>query len=394
MRFKFWYEKNHRLNTITIISNSFDELKYDINYPDNIIKIKELKPININKQFILKDDKEFLEFFYEMSTMLESKLPIKDVVEILLNTDFSNNIKNILLSIDNALKNGQPIYKALKVHQDYLGYLPILFFKLGERNSNLDQSINSLYKILYENFTIKEKLKKAISYPMILVVSLFISVATIFYFVIPKFQYIFIQLGDSLPFSTYLLLKFKSFLDDNYIFLTVFIVIFWLISTIIYKNYKYYFDKIFILHIPYFSNMYRYMVFYKLFLSISLIVKSKFQFQDAIISTKNISNNLYIKNNLENIIQDINNGMSISRSFEKTSLFDRVAIRLLLTAQKTNKMEKILDDIQKIYKKRLGQNIKIFTTFLEPTLIFIISTIILWLVLAIMTPVWELGNLI
>jgi len=149
-----------------------------------------------------------------------------------------------------------------------------------------------------------------------------------------------------------------------------------------------------LLYIPYFSNMYRYMILYKLFLSLSFIVKSKFQFQDALQSSKNISNNLYVKNNFENIIQDINNGYSISRAFEKTNLFDTVTIRLLLTAQKTNKMEIILEDIQKIYQKKLSQNIKLFTTFLEPFLILIISSIVLWLVLAIMTPVWQLSSLI
>ena len=111
-------------------------------------------------------------------------------------------------------------------------------------------------------------------------------------------------------------------------------------------------------------------------------------------SAKNISHNLYVKRNLENIIRDINNGMSISRSFEKTNLFDKVAIRLLLTAQKTNQMERILEDIQKIYKKRLSQNIEKFTLFLEPLLILIISSVVLWLVLAIMTPVWELSSVI
>ena len=394
MKYKIFYEYNGVLKNKILKANSLDELKLHNDLPKNIIKIKKIKNIKLEFNFIRKNDQELLELFYEMSVMLEANLPIKDVVEILLNTQFSSTVKKILLSIQNSLLNGQPIYKSLKTYQNYLGYLPILFFRLGERNGNIAYSISSLYQILNESFIIKQKLKKAISYPSILVAALFIAVGIIFNFVIPRFDYIFSQLGDNLPFSTYCLVWIKNFIDNYYIYILLVFLMLMSLLIVLYKFYKYKIDQILLLNIPYFSNMYRYMILYKLFLSLSFIVKSKFQFQDALQSSKNISNNLYVKNNFENIIQDINNGYSISRAFEKTNLFDTVTIRLLLTAQKTNKMEIILEDIQKIYQKKLSQNIKLFTTFLEPFLILIISSIVLWLVLAIMTPVWQLSSLI
>ena len=394
MKYKLCFEEKGKLKTIILESSSIENLKTLNGYPLNIIKIKKIKPFKIDSLVVFKNDKEVLELFYEMSTMLEAKLPIKDVIEILLNTQFSPRLQDILYSMQNAIKNGQPIYKVLKNYQNYLGYLPILFFKLGEKNSNFSTSISALYKILNESYTIKQKINKAMSYPLILVVALFVSVGIIFNFIVPKFAYIFAQLGDNLPLSTYILLQIKEFIDNYYIFIIFFLFLSIIGIFTLYKNHKYYFDKIFILYIPYFSSMYRYMIFYKLFLTISLIVRSKFQFQDAMDSARNISNNLFVKRNLENIIRDINSGMSISRSFEKTNLFDKVAIRLLLTAQKTNQMERILEDIQRIYKKRLSSNIEKFTIFLEPLLILIISSIVLWLVLAIMTPVWELSSVI
>ena len=394
MKYKIYYEQNQKEKSIKIEEESIEKLKENSNYPLNVIRIKKIEPFNLKFNLTIKNDKEILELFYEMSTMLEAKLNIDEVLEILLNTKFNKNTNNLLLSMKNALLNGQDIYKSLQKHQSYIGYLPMIFFKIGERNSNLAQSVNSLYNLLSENYKIKQKLKKAISYPMILLLALFCSVLIIFIYVIPKFTYIFESLGDDLPFSTFLLLYIKDFVVLNYIYIFVFMILGYLIILYLFKKYQYFMHKVLIMDIPYFSNMYRYMVFYKLFLSLYLIVKSKFQFQNALIGIKNISSNKFVKTKINEIIQDINNGMSISRAFEKTKLFDKLAIRLLLTAQKTNKMESMLEEIQKLYKKRLVQYIDKFTLILEPILIFIISSIVLWLVLAIMSPIWQMGSLI
>jgi general secretion pathway protein F len=394
MRFNIWYEKDKKISTKTIEVNSKEELKYHKSYPLNVINIQEIKKYNLRNIFYNKNDTELLELFYEMSIMLKSKLQIKEIIEILINTKFTKNIQDILYTIDKALNNGYPIYKALEQHKNTLGYLPILFFKLGEQNSNFENAISSLYEILKENNIIKQKLQKVLTYPIILVGALVIALSIIFTVVIPQFEYIFIQLGDNLPLSTYILVKIQKFLFEYY--MLVFIILICIYFLIIYlKNrYKSIYDKFIFLNIPYFSDMYRYMMFYKLFLSISLMVKSKFQFAQALINSKNITNNIFLENELNKILYDINNGISISKAFENRDIFDSITIRLLLTAQKTNTLETILYDLKIIYKEKLTKFMGKFTTFLEPFLIFIISSIILWIVLAIMTPVWQLSSII
>ncbi|HIP12084.1 MAG TPA: type II secretion system F family protein [Arcobacter sp.] len=394
MRFKVYYEDDKKLKSISLDANSKSDLKENENYPYNVVKIKEISKFEFQNKFIIKNDKEILEIFYEMSTMLEAKLSIDEVLEILLNTKFSKNTNEVLLSMRNALANGYDIHKALQKHQKYIGYLPIIFFKIGERNSNLAESISSLYNLLNENYIINQKLKSATSYPIMLLFALLTSLIVIFIYVIPKFEYIFSSLGDDLPLSTFMLLFIKDFVSLYYVYIFLSLFIIYILTLSIYKKYQYFFDEVLISKIPYVSSMYKYTVFYKLFLSLYLIVKSKFQFQNALISVENISSNLYVRTKIKDIIQDINNGMSISRAFEKTKLFDNIAIRLLLTAQKTNKIETILFDIQQLYKKRLMQYIKKLTLVLEPLLMAFISSIVLWLVLAIMTPIWQMGTLI
>jgi len=384
MKYKIWYEENKQLKTIVVNDKN--------NFPKNIIKIKELQPFKI--PILFKNNREIIELFYEFSLMLEAKLPLKETIELLLQTTHKNRINQILLSMKQALIEGKPLYIILEQYKSYIGALPIVFFKLGEQNSNIENSIQALYKLLNEFQYIKQEILKTLKYPFILLISLFASINIIFTFVLPRFSYIFTQFGDNLPKSTKILLDIKYCFDHYglfFILLLGFIIIF---LYKLYKMYKYNFDKFILMKIPYFSNMYRYIVLYKIFLSLHLIVKSKFQFQNALKNILFISDNLYIKKSIENIINNISKGISISESFKEVNIFDNTTIKLLFTAEKTNKMEQILDDITQLYKKRLTTNIKNFTTILEPLLIFIIASIILWLVLAIMTPIWQLSQVL
>jgi len=95
---------------------------------------------------------------------------------------------------------------------------------------------------------------------------------------------------------------------------------------------------------------------------------------------------------LNYILKDLNKGIDIHQAFLNTKIFDNTTLRLLQTAQESNKFELILDDIVNIYDSKVNKSMNSFKIYLEPILIFFISIIVLWLVLAIMTPIWDLSS--
>jgi general secretion pathway protein F len=140
--------------------------------------------------------------------------------------------------------------------------------------------------------------------------------------------------------------------------------------------------------------MKRYLIFYKFFLSASLIVKSKHNFQDALIYSKHTANNQYFLDKVSHIIQEINNGTSLNQAFKNSNLFEEINIRMISVGENINNFELILENLTYLNKQQLTKSLDEFIAILNPFLIFIISSFILWLVLAIMTPVWEMSNFI
>jgi general secretion pathway protein F len=386
MKYKITFQENGKIKSK--ISPSIEDGK-------NIISIQPLEstPFEFNLLNNKKED-EIVFLFYEISMMLSSKLPIKDIIEILLKSHKQGFKKEVLETINKSLQDGQPIYKSLQKYEKKLGYLPILFFKLGEQNSNLTTALSSLYELLSENQNITNKIKKSLQYPLILLISFIISLVFIFIFVVPKFEYIFVEFGDKLPLSTTILLFVKNIFFEHYLFVFGIIVATFSLFYFLFQKYKYFFHKMIFFGVPYFSTMYRYLIFYKFFLSIALIVKSKHKFQDALYYAKDTTTNKFIQQEITLIIKDINDGVSISEVFRKRDFFDEIALRMITVGENTNNLEMILEDLKDINKKQLIKTIDDLSAFITPFFILIISFFVLWLVLAIMTPIWEMGNFI
>jgi general secretion pathway protein F len=391
MKFKVYHENNFSLESRTLEASSLNSLVNHNNLPKNIIHIMEIKKFQLLDIFI-KD--ETLDLIYEFKTMLNSKLQFESIVEILLKTNKNKNNQKLLQIIHHALLNGQKVSSAFRNNNFSIKHEMILFFKLSENNSNLQSSINALYEILHHNKKIKDDFLSTISYPLILLLSLIISIIIIFIFVIPKFENIYTSFDSTLPYSTEILLDIKYLLFEYYFYIIIFIVTLIIMFKFIYTLLQSAFDKILLLKIPIFSTMYRNILFYKLFLSLHLVVKSKHKFYNALDDSKGIIHNKYLYTQLVCILKDLNNGISINKSFENTKIFDLDILSLLAISQESDNIEDILYDIKNIYSNKVIKSMQNVKAYFEPFLIFIMASIILFIVLALMTPIWDLSTVI
>ena len=390
MKYNIYYQKNNRIKVLKLDSQNIKSIQLNKNYPLNIIYIEESKRLEFN---IFNNENEKLEMFYEIKTMLEANLELKYIVDILLKSDFNSKNRRVLELIQISIKNGQNIYESLEEEKNYLGEL-IIFFKIAHDNSNMKESMQSLYLMLEKENSIKNNISKLLTYPVVLIISIFTTIFVLFIYVVPKFENIYAQFGSNLPLSTQILLKVKDILFNHYFLVAAMIIVFFISLKIIYSIYKYYIDKFILTNIPIFSTLYKNILLYKLFLSLSLQVNSKEKFYNALLNSINTVNNIYLKSKLQYILKDIKNGKSIYYAFLQTNSFDLFTLRLLHTAEVTNRLGELLENIVHIYDSNIVKNIEKFKVYFEPLLIFIISSVVLWLVLAIMTPIWDLGSVI
>ena len=384
MKYKIIYQQDGKIATLKV--NQLDNL------PKNIIKIQEKKQL-FSFSWKQTNKKSLLYLFEQLNTMLNANITFSEAIELALKTQQEKTIQDILLTIQNSITSGQPIEKALQKYKDILGDVVILFLKLGIENGNIKQSINSLTQLLKEDMKIKTKLDDTLRYPKLLIASLFVALGMVFIYVVPNFEYIFTMSKNQIPLSTQVLLSLNNILTDYFwIVLIGIISIGLLLYYGIYKRFQFAVHKFIILHLTLLNRVLKDYYFYRFFLLISIIVHSKYQFQVAIENSINIIPNIYLKKSIQTILHDIKNGVSISNAFKKTQLFDSLTIQLLFTAENTASYESILHDIANYYKQKFQDSLKIFSSYIEPIIIVSIASVVLWLMLAIMLPIWNMSS--
>lgn len=208
---------------------------------------------------------------------------------------------------------------------------------------------------------------------------------------------IFEQSMNDLPLATKVLLQ-TQYIFENYSFLLFLgIVTFIGFFVFFYKyndNFEYFIHRILVDKLFLIKDIYLNMQLYKLFLVIDIMLKSNYEFHKAFISSKILLKNKYLLDKISLIDNLLQNGRSINDSFLQTEIFDDIVLNLINTGEVSNSLGITVDEIKKIYKNRFYDKMNLLTSLIQPIFLIVIMALILWIVLAIFMPIWNMGTMI
>lgn len=392
-KYKITYQDENRVKTKIIESSNLQEESL----PSKILTIKpinEKKDLNIFKSKIKIDKNVLISIFYELNIMLQANLMLNDALGILAQNYKEEKLKRFIDDLKKALLGLDSIDNIFKDYR--IDIYIVSFLKLCQKNGNINVNINALSMLLKEELKIKKDFAKAIRYPFILLISLFLSINIIFYFVVPKFKVIFVNNYESLPFATKTLFNIHTlymsyFIYSILLFLSiVFLVIYFYLKN---KEFEYLLSKLLFKDIYFIRELYSFMQLYRIFLVISIMLESNYEFIKALNSSKTLIRNKYLLDKISLIENLLKNGKSINLSFKRSNIFDSLVLNLINTAEASNSLTLISKEIKDIYKNRFDEKMKKFISYIEPIFLIVIVSLVLWIILAIFIPIWDMGSM-
>lgn len=387
MKYKVKYQENGQIKSKYISKN--EEL------PQNVLKVEKSFFHFFEQEDKTISLKSLNELFYELSIMLEAKILLEDAIDILLENQKEKKIKVFLEIIKKSFLNSLDIKEELKSYK--INHHIIAFLKLSQSSGDISRNISLLSMLLNENYELKKSLYKTFTYPLILLFSFFFAILAIFNFVIPKFQTMFEQTQASMSFATKSLFFAKD-VFDNYFFLISFVVlsIVFLFYFLYQKvdSFVYFLDEKLFNSFFLFSKIYRFKLFYNYFLFIDILLESKYDFKESISKGKVSINNQFFLDRITKVENLLEEGRSISYAFNAVSIFDEVTLNLIRTGELTNSLSITISKINKIYKKRVEDNLKLFSVMVEPIFFLVVMSLIIWIILAIFVPLWNMSEML
>ncbi len=354
-----------------------------------------IEKINFFEQSVSQE--MIIEMFSQMQLMLDANLSLIETLQLLKSNESNKRLIKILDTMYTTVQQGNLFKNRLIQDKNTLGLLPIIFLDLGQRNDDLKGAIKILVQLLELKLESQQKLKKAFQYPIILFSTLMISIATIFIYLLPQFEPLFTQFGDQLPLQTKLLLDMKDFISEYLLFILG--LIFFIVAFVYYQyrsknEYRMIIDEVIVTRIFIVRKLVLWFELLVIFKTMHLLLEQKFTLQEAIEKVIPVIQNNYIKIIFIHISSEINKGMKLDQVVSRYKIFDPLIVKLILVGHNSDQFDLIFGKISNIFQQRFNKLIERFIKLVEPIFLFVMALFIVWIMLAIFIPLWDIGKVL
>lgn len=360
--------------------------------------IKELKSGSAAKSAGIKHKRvksiELSDFCWQLATMLEGGVPLIDAVETICDDIDNLTLRITLNKVVKQMQGGKAFAESLA---DHPGVFDALFCSLvlaGESGGALTTTLQRLGDHFAEKDKLARKVKGAMSYPIFVVVFIFLILVAVMTFIIPRFRTIFDQIDGELPIFTKIFITVYDNIMANSIYGIVIVVSIIVFCGVWNKTDKgrRQFSQL-ILSIPMIGKIIRqsfYVVFCR---TLSTLLVNGVSVLDAFHILSGMTKNTVIQDAVSGTRENIIEGSSISNSMAHTGFFPNMAIKMAQVGEESGSMPKVLDRTGDHFERKVEGTITAMTSLLEPILIVSVGAIVLVVVLALYLPIFSISDI-
>ena len=332
-------------------------------------------------------------FTRRLHIMLSSGVPLLSSLISLQETS-SKEMSRVLASVNEDIQLGHSFSEAIAKFPRQFNTTYVALVSIGETSGSLQKSLKDILRVKDQEQKVSRKINVASVYPVVISIILVVFMFAAYMFFIPQFSEHFEGIGMELPQFTQLIFGIGEFFP--YIFGTIaFIVIVFLFlkKNIPEVNYMYkrYADKI-KLKMPVIKNVTSASYMYSFSSSIALMLDNGIRLSDTLSLTGRTINNIYIKNEIEDVANLMVHGLTFSESLREQENFDEILINIALTGEKSGKMVFSLNQVAEYYEQELSRQIDALLELVQPLSILLIGLTIAPIIIAAYLPILDMSS--
>lgn len=337
--------------------------------------------------------KEIVIFTRQFSTMINAGLPLVQCLDILSSQQPNPTFKKILAQIKQDVEGGSTFADALSKHPKVFDSLYVNLVAAGEIGGVLDTVLNRLAVYMEKNENLKNKIKSAMTYPVIVLCVAFGVVAVLMIFVIPTFSDMFKQFGSALPAPTQFVVSLSNFFRDFWWAIFGAIAGFIIAMKWVRKQPKgrYFTDKMF-LRLPVFGPLLRKVAVAKFTRTLGTMISSGVPIMDGLEITSKTAGNVIVEEAIRSVRTSISEGKSMSEPLEQTGIFPGMVVQMIAVGEATGAMDQMLGKIADFYDEEVDTAVEALTSALEPMLMVFLGGIIGFVVVAMYLPIFQMAQ--
>lgn len=337
---------------------------------------------------------DILLFTRQLSTMLAAGLPIIKAFEIVGAGHENPSMEALILTVKNAITSGHTLAESLSKHPLYFDNLFCSLISAGERSGTLDTMLGRVGTYLEKSQTLKKKIKKASTYPIVVFSAAMGASSVLLLFVVPRFQDMFKSFGADLPGFTQMIVNLSNFLQAYWwVIGGVAIAGRWAFKRALKRSTAFAFrvDE-WMLKAPILGLVTQKVIIARFTRTLATTMAAGMSIIDAFDCVISVVDNRVYKQALQRVQNEVSSGQQISVALEAQKIFPNLVIKMIAVGEESGALEGMLNKVATYYEEDVDSIVDNLSSLLEPLIMLVLGVIIGSFVIAMYLPIFKMGS--
>ncbi len=316
-------------------------------------------------------------FCSQLAMILTSGISSMEGLSMMMEESENEEEKQILAEMIEQLETGSNLYESLEKTELFPSYL-LQMVKIGEETGKLDDVFSSLAQHYNREDTLKNSIRHALTYPLILTGMMLLVILVLLIKVMPIFNQVFIQLGTEMTGLAGIFVSLGNNLS-KYLLLVIALII-------VLAGLLFYFGKQMIHRIPYMRNIYEKIAACRFASGMALALSSGLNPDHSMELVCGLNEDPIFAKKLEKCRAYVSDGEDLSKALLRAGIFTGLYARMASIGSKSGTMDQVMQQIAESYQEEVDTRINQLLAIIEPTLVVVLSLIVGVILLSVMFP--------
>jgi general secretion pathway protein F len=330
----------------------------------------------------------------QLATLIKAKIQIVEALSALTDQVENDNLRLVLSDLKQKVNEGASLAKALQDHPKVFNSVFVNMVEAGEASGTLEIVLLRLADFTEAQVRLKNKIRGAMTYPMIMGIFGFLMMNVIFIFVIPQIAKIFISMKKELPLITQICIKISQILQNYWwavflgIFATIYLIWKW-VNTPRGQSLWHQWQ----LRLPVLGILIKMINVSRFCSTLGTLLNSGVPILAALTIVKNLIPNVHMKDAVEKARISVSEGATLTGPLIQSGYFPALVTHMIRLGERSGELEPMLKIISENYEDQVQSKISGLTSILEPIMMICLGGAIGFIVFAVVIPMMNLNSI-
>ena len=332
----------------------------------------------------------------QLATMMKAGVPLVQSFDIVADGLENRGLQELVMSVRNDIASGTSFAESLRKHPRQFDDLYCNLVDSGEKSGALEKMLDRIATYMEKTEILKRKVKKAMTYPIAVVVVAIVVTAILLVKVVPQFESLFNGFGAELPVFTQMVVRLSEWMQTWW-----FIVLMGIVGAVVlFKESKRRSPKFsdivdkYVLKVPIMGEILDKSAVAKFGRVLSTTFAAGVPLIDALESVAGATGNAVYRDAVMRIRNDVSGGTQLQASMRTQDVFPVMAVQLTAIGEESGNLDEMLEKVAEHYEAVVDDMVDNLTALMEPMIMSVLGVLVGGLIIAMYLPIFQMGQVV